>query len=95
MGQIANQMALQFLEKITEKIKEKREEKKKQKITTYIQLIAKDKPAHRRGKVQLIDASKMVVARRKNLGNKRNDITEADREVIVKAYGEFANATIV
>ena len=62
-------------------------------ITTYIWLIAKDKPAHRRGKVQLIDASKMVVARRKNLGNKRNDITEADREIIVKAYGEFANAT--
>ena len=62
-------------------------------ITTYIWLIAKDKPAHRRGKVQLIDASKMVVARRKNLGNKRNDITEADREVIVKAYGEFTNAT--
>ena len=62
-------------------------------ITTYIWIIAKDKPAHRRGKVQLIDASKMVVARRKNLGNKRNDITEADREVIVKAYGEFTNAT--
>lgn len=62
-------------------------------ITTYIWLISKNKPAHRQGKVQLIDASKMVVARRKNLGSKRNDITDADREVIVKAYGEFANAT--
>lgn len=62
-------------------------------ITTYIWIISKEKPAHRQGKVQLIDASKMVVARRKNLGNKRNDITEVDREVIVKAYGEFANAT--
>ena len=62
-------------------------------ITTYIWIISKDKSAHRQGKVQLIDASKMVVARRKNLGNKRNDITQADREVIVKAYGEFANAT--
>lgn len=62
-------------------------------ITTYIWIISKDKPAHRQGKVQLIDASKMVVARRRNLGNKRNDITEADREVIVKAYGEFADAT--
>lgn len=62
-------------------------------ITTYIWILSKEKPAHRQGKVQLIDASKMVVARRKNLGNKRNDITEADREVIVKAYGEFANAT--
>ena len=60
-------------------------------ITTYIWIISKNKPAHRQGKVQLIDASKMVVARRKSLGNKRNDITDADREVIVKAYGEFAN----
>lgn len=60
-------------------------------ITTYIWIISKNKPAHRQGKVQLIDASKMVVARRKNLGSKRNDITDADREVIVKAYGEFAN----
>ena len=62
-------------------------------ITTYIWIISKSKPVHRQGKVQLIDASKMVVARRKNLGSKRNDITEADRKVIVKAYGEFANAT--
>ena len=62
-------------------------------ITTYIWIISKNKPAHRQGKVQLIDASKMVVARRKNLGSKRNDITDADREVIVKAYGGFVNAT--
>lgn len=62
-------------------------------ITTYIWIISKNKPVHRQGKVQLIDASKMVVLRRKNLGSKRNDITDADREVIVKAYGEFANAT--
>lgn len=62
-------------------------------ITTYIWIISKDKPVHRQGKVQLIDASKMVVARRRNLGNKRFDISEADRNVIVKAYGEFANAS--
>ena len=62
-------------------------------ITTYIWIISKEKPAHRQGKVQLIDASKMVEMRRKNLGNKRYDISEADRNVIVKAYGEFADAT--
>ena len=61
-------------------------------ITTYIWIISKNKPVHRQGKVQLIDASKMVVARRKSLGNKRNDMTDADRDVIVKAYGEFADA---
>ncbi|GFI50455.1 type I restriction enzyme EcoKI M protein [Lachnospiraceae bacterium] len=60
-------------------------------ITTYIWIISKDKPEHRQGKVQLIDASKMVAARRKNIGNKRNDITEECRDVIVRAYGEFKN----
>ncbi len=62
-------------------------------ITTYIWIISKEKPAYRVGKVQLIDASKMVESRRKNIGSKRNDITDACREVIVKAYGEFKNAT--
>ena len=62
-------------------------------ITTYIWLISKNKPEHRKGKVQLIDASKMVMARRKNLGNKRNDITAEDRDSIVKAYGEFKDTS--
>lgn len=62
-------------------------------ITTYIWLISKNKSKERQGKVQLIDASKMVVSRRKNIGSKRNDITEECREVIVTAYGEFKNKT--
>lgn len=62
-------------------------------ITTYIWLISKNKPEHRKGKVQLIDASKMVMTRRKNLGNKRNDITAEDRDIIVKAYGEFKDTS--
>jgi len=33
----------------------------------------------------------MYVKRRKSIGNKRNDITEECREMIVKAYGEFKN----
>ncbi|MBI5994910.1 type I restriction-modification system subunit M [Clostridium perfringens] len=60
-------------------------------ITTYIWIMSKDKPVHRQGKVQLIDASNMYEKRRKSIGNKRNDITEECREVIVKAYGEFDN----
>lgn len=62
-------------------------------ITTYIWIISKNKSKERQGKVQLIDASKMVVSRRKNIGSKRNDITEECREVIVTAYGEFQNKT--
>ncbi len=60
-------------------------------ITTYIWIVTKDKPEHRLGQVQLIDASKMVVQRRKSIGNKRYDITDECRDVIVKAYGEFKN----
>lgn len=62
-------------------------------ITTYIWIMSKNKAPHRRGKVQLIDASNMYEKRRKSIGNKRNDITEENREVIVKAYGEFKNTT--
>ena len=60
-------------------------------ITTYIWIISKNKAQHREGKVQLIDASKMYEKRRKSIGNKRNDITEECREIIVQAYGEFQN----
>lgn len=60
-------------------------------ITTYIWIISKSKSEERQGKVQLIDASKMVVSRRKNIGSKRNDITEECRKMIVTAYGEFKN----
>lgn len=60
-------------------------------ITTYIWILTKNKPKHRIGKVQLIDASNMYEKRRKNIGNKRVDITEPCREMIVKAYREFLN----
>lgn len=60
-------------------------------ISTYIWLITKNKSAERRGKVQLIDASKCFVKRRKNIGNKRVDIDEAARQLIIQAYGEFDN----
>lgn len=58
-------------------------------IATYIWIISKDRPQHRKGKVQLIDASKCCMARRKPIGNKRFDIEVASRSMIVQAYGEF------
>jgi len=60
-------------------------------IATYIWILTKNKPKHRIGKVQLIDASNMYEKRRKNIGNKRVDISQECREVIVKAFGEFKN----
>lgn len=59
-------------------------------IATYIWIVSKDKSAERAGKVQLIDASKCFVKRRKSLGNKRNEFTAECIALIVKAYNEFA-----
>ncbi|WP_010650442.1 type I restriction-modification system subunit M [Oceanobacillus massiliensis] len=58
-------------------------------ISTYVWLITKNKSPEREGKVQLIDASKMFEKRRKNIGEKRVDISNECRDIIVKAYGEF------
>ena len=63
-------------------------------ISTYIWVLSKDKPSHRAGKVQLIDASHCFEPRRKSIGTKRNDITDVCRELIVTAYGEFANGKV-
>lgn len=60
-------------------------------ISTYIWVISKNKPAHREGRVQLIDASNMFEKRRKSIGSKRNDISDNCREIIVQSYGEFLN----
>ena len=58
-------------------------------IATYVWLLARNKPSHRRGKVQLINASRCFEPRRKSIGNKRNDITTACRELIMQAYVAF------
>ncbi len=60
-------------------------------ITTYVWIMTKQKASHRKGQVQLIDASNMFEKRRKSIGNKRNDISEECRNLIVKAHGEFLN----
>lgn len=60
-------------------------------ISTYIWIITKNKTKERQGKVQLLDASKAFVKRRKNIGDKKVDIDKKRRELIVEAYGEFAN----
>lgn len=62
-------------------------------IATYIWLVMKEKPASHQGKVQLIDASKCCCARRKNIGSKNVDISQACRDLIVKAYGTYVDGT--
>ena len=63
-------------------------------IATYIWVCSKDKPVHRAGKVQLIDASHCYEPRRKGIGTKKNDITDLCRNLIVQAYGEFKHDAI-
>ena len=61
-------------------------------ISTYIWLINKGKEGTiREEKVQLIDASNCYINRRKNIGNKRKDLDEESRKLILKAYSEFNN----
>ena len=63
-------------------------------IATYIWIITKDKEEKRLGKVQLIDASNCYESRRKNIGNKRVDLTSECRNLIVKAYDEYKTSEI-
>lgn len=58
-------------------------------ISTYIWVLTKGKEMHRAGKVQLIDASKCFVKRRKNIGNKRVDLDDKCIKLILKAYESF------
>ena len=60
-------------------------------IATYIWIVSKDKTIERIGKVQLIDASKCCVKRRKPLGNKRNEFTDDCINLITEAYNAFAD----
>lgn len=58
-------------------------------ISTYIWVLTKGKEMNRSGKVQLIDASKCFVKRRKNIGNKRVDLNDNCIALILKAYENF------
>lgn len=62
-------------------------------IQTYVWLLTNRKPAHRQGKVQLIDASgeRFWKSMRKSLGSKRREITDEARAEIVRIYAGFLN----
>lgn len=63
-------------------------------IATYIWIVTRNKSAERQGKVQLIDASQCYEKRRKPLGNKRVEITETARQLIMQAYHEFCDSVV-
>lgn len=55
-------------------------------IATYVWLLSNHKKADRKGKVQLIDATRMYAKMKKSLGNKRVYMTEEQVAEVVKVY---------
>ncbi len=61
-------------------------------ITTYIWVLSNAKPAHRKGKVQLIDAVQLYRKMRKALGNKNCEFSPKHINEIVKTYKDMSVA---
>lgn len=59
-------------------------------ISTYIWVLNKEKSAHRKRKVQLIDATEMFTKMRKSVGSKRKMLGAEDIKTIARLYADFA-----
>ena len=59
-------------------------------IATFIWVVTNRKAPHRRGKIQLIDATSMKSPLRKNLGNKNCELTKELRAQITQLLTDFA-----
>ena len=60
-------------------------------IFTYIWLVSNKKKEDRKGKIQLIDATKHLQKMRKSLGNKRNELSPDHINEITRLYADFKN----
>ncbi|SMN01579.1 Type I restriction-modification system, DNA-methyltransferase subunit M [uncultured Candidatus Thioglobus sp.] len=58
-------------------------------ISTYIWIVSNRKSEKRTGKVQLIDGSSFFEQMKKSLGNKRKEITEENRNILLNYYLSF------
>jgi type I restriction enzyme M protein len=63
-------------------------------ITTYIWIVNNKKKSNRKGKVQLIDGSNLFKPMKKTLGSKRKEISDEQREFILKTYTNFKESEI-
>lgn len=62
-------------------------------ISTYIWIVSNHKPAARKGKVQLIDASSFWQKMRKSLGSKRKEMSPEHIDDITRLFGNFEEST--
>ena len=58
-------------------------------IATYVWVLTNRKPDHRKGKVQLIDATKWFTPLRKNLGQKNCELSPENTQQICDAFLDF------
>jgi len=63
-------------------------------IATYIWILSNHKKEHRRGKVQLINATGLGQSMRKSLGSKRKELSEESISEIVNIYGKCESSTL-
>ena len=63
-------------------------------IATYIWILSNRKPPHRKGLVQLVDASSFWQKMRKSLGSKRKELSEEHIREIVKIFGEASESEL-
>jgi type I restriction enzyme M protein len=61
-------------------------------ISTYVWILSNRKPKHRRGKLQLIDASGLWQRMRKSLGSKRKELADEHITEITRLFGQFIEA---
>lgn len=61
-------------------------------ISTYVWILDTNKEDHRKGYVQLIDASECWSVPEKGLGDKRREMREHDRAKVLEAYAAFEDS---
>ncbi|MES2237386.1 MAG: class I SAM-dependent DNA methyltransferase [Pseudomonadota bacterium] len=62
-------------------------------ISTYVWIVSNRKPAARKGKIQLIDASSFWQKMRKSLGSKRKELSGEHIDDITRLFGNFEEST--
>ena len=64
-------------------------------ISTYVWIVSNRKPAHRKGKLQLIDASSFWQKMRKSLGSKRKELSPEHIDEITRLFGDCQEASLI
>lgn len=63
-------------------------------INTYVWVVTNHKPKERRGRVQLINATKLYQKMRKSLGDKRHEMSADHIREVGRVFGEFCEGPI-